>query len=259
MLSATPFFFRNSLDRQQAMPRSLAPSITGHRHVVSVYWLKTPATNLGAKSPVSESLAEWQRVEAVLLIAKEPMAVRKIAEMAEVSDATRVRTLIKQLNSQYDQKGRAFHVKSLAGGYLLLTRPQFGKWIRRLQHVPTNEKLSAPALETLAVVAYRQPLLRAEIEAIRGVHSGEVLRQLMERDLVKIIGRSEELGRPFLYATTRLFLKMFGLGSLEELPAAEPLRRSRSSNAKTPDTQTQDTQLPRPEEDKQEHAEHASE
>ncbi len=269
--SSTPLLLRNSVGRQQGIPQPLRPytqgrrhsqvnrSSQGHRHVVSVYWLTSPGTDLAAKSLSSDSLEEWQRVEAALLIAKEPMAVRKIAEMAAVSDATRVRTLIKQLNERYDQKGRAFHIKRLAGGYLLMTRPQFGKWIRRLQHVPTNERLSMPALETLAVVAYRQPLVRAEVEAIRGVHSGEVLRQLMERDLVKIIGRSEELGRPFLYATTRLFLKMFGLGSLEELPAAEPLRRSGSSDTKTHGSQTPDTQNPGLEVDKQEQAEEVDE
>jgi segregation and condensation protein B len=122
----------------------------------------------------------------------------------------------------------------VAGGYQLLTRPQFAKWIRRLQHVQTPDRLTTPALETLAVIAYRQPIVRAEIDAIRGVHSGEVLRQLMEKDLVKIWGRSEELGRPFLYATTRRFLKLFGLGNLDDLPAAEQLRRSRSSDKDTP-------------------------
>jgi segregation and condensation protein B len=173
----------------------------------------------------------------VLWIAKEPMGGRKLAELANLEDATRVRTIVAELNRNYDRKGRAFQIRTVAGGYQLLSRPQFAKWIRRLQHVGTPERLSGPALETLAVVAYRQPLVRAEIDAIRGVHSGEVLRQLLEKDLVKIAGRSQDLGHPFLYATTRRFLKIFGLGNLDELPAAGQLRRRKLSDKDTPTSQ----------------------
>jgi segregation and condensation protein B len=105
------------------------------------------------------------------------------------------------------------------------------------------ERLSNSALETLAVVAYRQPVGRAEIDAIRGVNSGEVLRQLMEKGLVKIAGRSDELGRPFLYATTRQFLKLFGLGNLDDLPAAGQLRRQKPSDNDTPPPEGSPSQL----------------
>jgi segregation and condensation protein B len=115
-------------------------------------------------------------------------------------------------------------VEEIAGGFRLMTRPQFGAWVKRLAHVPPEVRLSAPALETLAVVAYRQPVLKATVEAIRGVHCGEVVRQLMERDLVRIVGRSEDLGRPYLYAPTPRFLEVFGLRSLDELPRVEGLR-----------------------------------
>jgi segregation and condensation protein B len=127
------------------------------------------------------------------------------------------------LNSLYDAEGCAFRVEEVAGGLQLMSRPKFAPWLRRLQAVPIEIRLSAPALETLAVVAYRQPVLRAEIEAIRGVQCGEILRVLMERDLVRIVGRSEELGRPFLYGTTRLFLQVFGLRHLDELPRPDVL------------------------------------
>ena len=105
--------------------------------------------------------------------------------------------------------------------YQLMTRAKFAPWLRRLQAAAAEVRLVAPAMETLAVVAYRQPVLRAEIEAIRGVQSGEVLRQLIERDLVRIAGRSNELGRPFLYGTTKQFLQVFGLRHLDELPRAD--------------------------------------
>ena len=131
----------------------------------------------------------------------------------------------------YDETGRAFRVEQIGGGFRLLTRRRFAPWLRRLVHVPPLERLSAPAMETLAVVAYRQPVLRAEIEAIRGVSCGEILRQLMDRDLVRIGGRSDELGRPYLYTTTKRFLQLFGLQSLEELPRAFVLRNdSRSTD-----------------------------
>jgi segregation and condensation protein B len=136
---------------------------------------------------------------------------------------TQARTIIRELNQIYDQKGQAFHIKRVAGGYQLLTRPQFSKWIRRLDHVPRASRLSTPALETLTVVAYRQPIIKAEIEAIRGVSCGEMLRQLLEKGLVKIAGRSPELGRPFLYGTSKQFLARFGLNSLSDLPNASEL------------------------------------
>ena len=116
----------------------------------------------------------------------------------------------------------------MAGGFQLLTRPPFGPWLRRLLHTPVETRLSAPALETLAVVAYRQPVLRADIEAIRGVQCGDILRQLMDRDLVRIISRADDLGRPLLYGTTKRFLQIFGLRHLDELPQAAALRRARS-------------------------------
>jgi segregation and condensation protein B len=146
-----------------------------------------------------------------------------LAHFAGLADGTEARTLIRQLNQRYDEAGRAFRIEEVAGGFQLLTRPQFAPWLRRLEYIPAEVRLSAPAMETVAVVAYRQPVLRAEIEAIRGVSCGEILRQLLERDLVRIGGRSDELGRPYLYTTTKRFLKLFGLQSLEQLPRADVL------------------------------------
>ena len=166
----------------------------------------------------SDESAQIRRVEAVLFYANTPLSSRKIAALAGLEDGTRARTLVRRLNEKYDADERAFHVKRVAGGYQLWTRPQFAKWIRRLGHVPGPTRLSGPAMETLAVVAYRQPITKADVEAIRGVSSGEMLRQLLEHGLVRIAGRSEDLGRPYLYATTREFLETFGLNSLDELP-----------------------------------------
>jgi segregation and condensation protein B len=168
--------------------------------------------------------AALARLEAVLFLAREPLTSRKLSQYANLADGTQARTLIRRLNQLYDAAGRAFRVEQVAGGYQLLTRRKLSPWLRRLAHVPAETRLSAPALETLAVIAYRQPVARAEIEAIRGVNCGEIVRQLMERDLVRISGRSDELGRPYLYSTTKRFLQLFGLVDLEELPRRQELR-----------------------------------
>jgi segregation and condensation protein B len=168
--------------------------------------------------------AAMGRVEAVLFIAREPLSTRKLAQLADLADGTEARTVVRALNRLYEKEGRAFRAAEVAGGFQLLSRRQFVPWLRRLCSAPVEVRLSGPALETLAVVAYLQPVLRVDIEAVRGVQCGEILRQLMERDFVKIVGRSDELGRPFLYGTTRRFLQVFGLRSVEELPRRAALR-----------------------------------
>ena len=163
-------------------------------------------------------------LEAILLIAREPLSARKLATMAGLVDPTQARTLARRLNDQYDTLGHAFRIEEIAGGMQLLTRPQFAPWLRRLDHVPGEVLFSQGMLETMAIVAYRQPILRAEIEAIRSVSCDEVLRQLMDRDIVRICGRQEDLGRPYLYGTTKRFLQLFGLQSLDSLPRARKIR-----------------------------------
>jgi segregation and condensation protein B len=188
-----------------------------------------PLTNL----VVDAGQERRTRVEAILFLAREPLSTRKLSQYANLADATEARTLVRQLNDEYDDLGRAFRVEEVAGGYQLMTRPKFAAWLRRLDGVPKELRLSAPALETLAVIAYRQPSGRAEIEAIRGVNCGEILRQLMDRDLVRIAGRGQELGRPYLYATTKRFLQLFGLRALAELPRASELTPSGSPPSPT--------------------------
>jgi segregation and condensation protein B len=161
----------------------------------------------------------------VLFLAREPLSLRKLAQLANLADATEARTLLTQLRDRYDKRGCAFQVAQVAGGFQLLSRREFAPWLRPQAAAEADIRLSTPALETLAVVAYRQPVLRAEVEAIRGVACGEILRQLLDRDLVRIVGRSEELGRPLRYGTTKRFLQVFGLSSVDELPWAQQLRR----------------------------------
>jgi len=157
------------------------------------------------------------KIEAVLFLAREPIPSRRLAQLAEIPEGTRVRGLVKKLNSRYDNHSNAFRVYEVAGGFQLRTRPCFVTWLARLHSVPLEIRLSVPVLETLAVVAYKQPVLRATIEKIHGKQCGEILRQLMEQDLIKITGKSNDLGRPFLYGTTKRFLQVFGINRIEEL------------------------------------------
>jgi segregation and condensation protein B len=176
-----------------------------------------------ATVPFSEDLRSeaMANLEAVLFVSREPLSGRRLAQLADLSEGTRIRTLLRDLNVRYDHRQSAFHIVEVAGGFQLRTRPEFAPWLVRIQEVPVTVRLSSPAMETLAVIAYRQPVHRAEIEKLRGVQCGELIRQLLDRDLVKIVGRSEELGRPFYYGTTKNFLQIFCLGSLDDLPDRE--------------------------------------
>ena len=171
--------------------------------------------------PSDDSAAARSRVEALLLIAKSPLNYRKIASLAGLEDATQARTLVAELNELYDSLGRAFRIEQLAGGSRMMTRSVVAPWLRRLGVLAPAIRLSWPMMETLAVVAYRQDVTRADVESVRGVACGEILRQLMQLDLVRISGRSDDLGRPYLYGTTKRFLKICGLPSINALPAID--------------------------------------
>ena len=168
--------------------------------------------------------ARLGRVEAALFAADEPLTPRKLAAAADLADAAEARRLVETLKGFYDQDGTAFQIEEIAGGWHARTRPAFHPWLVRLRRTNPDPKLTPPALETLAIIAYRQPIMRADIEAIRGVQCGEILRHLMEKSLVRISGRDDSLGRPMLYGTTKKFLQMFGLNSLKDLPEVEQLR-----------------------------------
>lgn len=159
-------------------------------------------------------------LEAALLAADEPLPPRRLAQAAGLKDAAEARRLVHKLQALYDQDGTAFQVEELAGGYQLLTRQEYHPWLVRLRRTGHDLRLSPAARETLAIIAYRQPIMRADIEAIRGVQCGEILRLLMEKGLIRIAGRHDSLGRPVLYGTAKKFLQVFGLKSLRELPQA---------------------------------------
>lgn len=163
-------------------------------------------------------------LEAALFAADEPLTARRLAAVAGLKDGNETRRLLRKLQSLYADDRSAFQIEELAGGFQLLTRPEFHSWLARWRRSGHDLRLSSAAKETLAIVAYRQPIPRADVEAVRGVQSGDVLRLLMEKGLVRIVGRQESLGRPVLYGTTRRFLGAFGLRSLNELPEVADLK-----------------------------------
>ena len=187
-------------------------------------------------------------IEALLFSVHKPLSIREITtairggedesasetpnEFARVKEA-QVAAALEQLKVEYVQQNRAFQLIEKAEGWQLATDPGFAKWVRQLFPAPKPTRLSAPALETLAIIAYRQPITRADVEAVRGVNIDGVLQTLMERGLVKIAGRAEIPGRPLLYETTQFFLDHFGLRTLDELPNAEELRRRNLPVAQT--------------------------
>lgn len=167
-------------------------------------------------------------IEAVLFASDEPLSANRLAEIAEAGSIKDIRSAVKSLNKKYRSSNCSFCIEKISGGYQMMTLSAFNPWISKLIKVRSDNKLTPAALETLAIVAYKQPIIRADIEAIRGVACGEVLRNLMYKGLVKIVGRAEILGRPMLYGTTKKFLDVFGLHSLKDLPKVDELKNPES-------------------------------
>jgi len=165
-----------------------------------------------------------QVLEAILFSTDLPLSAGKLAEIVGLDSTKPIKQTIENLNSSYEQRQAAYRIEERAGGYQLLTLPQYAQYIERLAKKKDDGRLTPAGLETLAIVAYKQPLTRAGVESIRGVACGEVLRSLMEHNLVKIVGRAEEIGRPMLYGTTRYFLEVFGLANLKDLPKSDSLK-----------------------------------
>lgn len=160
-------------------------------------------------------------IEALIFVYGEPITLKRLHEVLQVLQTHEICQMIASLNSEYTASARAFLIQEVAGGYQLVTDQQLAPWVRRALQSPKASAVSKATLETLAVIAYRQPITKAEIEAIRGVDVGASLDTLLEKKFVRIAGRKESPGRPFLYGTTPDFLRHFGLSSLEALPALQ--------------------------------------
>ena len=161
-------------------------------------------------------------VEALVFASPEPLTLKMLQKLLSDEPKEDVVAAVSALQQDYLERG-GIHLAEIAGGYQITTRPEFHDWVRRLFHERTSQKLSVASLETLAVVAYKQPITTAEIGEIRGVNTSGVLSTLMERHLIKIVGRKNVIGRPFLYGTTKEFLIRFGLNDLHDLPKIEDM------------------------------------
>lgn len=161
-------------------------------------------------------------IETLLFVSEKPLSIDKIFEVLEKEvEKSRIRKLLNQLVQHYKENSHSLCISKVAGGYQMTTLPELSYWVKNLFSSKKIERLSTPAMETLAIIAYKQPITRAEIEHIRGVNAEGVLKTLLEKGLIRIGGRKQSIGRPILYNTTRLFLEYFGLGSLKELPPLE--------------------------------------
>lgn len=168
-------------------------------------------------------------IEALLFAASEPLTDTRLEQMvlaggAGTADGS-VRRALRELCREYDEGGKSFQIVQVARGYQLKTRPEYAPWVRKLFQPRQYFRLSGPTLETLSIIAYKQPVTRPEIEAIRGVNVDGILKNLLERELIKISGQKEVAGRPYLYRTSRRFLEHFGINSTRDLPPLEPGER----------------------------------
>jgi segregation and condensation protein B len=172
--------------------------------------------------------------EALILASPDPIPLARLAKLIPRCTLTKARVLVDELNAEYAAQQRAFGICEVAGGYQMRTHSEFASYLQQLRNTRPL-RLSNPALETLAIVAYRQPLTRAEVENVRGVEAGPVMRNLLERKLIKLVGHREVPGRPMLYATTKRFLELFGLAKLEDLPTLRELEELALAPAETGD------------------------
>ncbi len=161
-------------------------------------------------------------VEALLLVSEVPLAVDKIKSILEIKDREAIQNILVGLAEEYEAQDRGFFLNEVAGGYQLRTRPEYRHWVGRLRQM-RPARLSRAAMETLAIVAYKQPVLRSDVEHLRGVDCGGVMRNLLERGLVRALGRKDLPGRPIVYGTTKRFLEFFDLKDLKELPTLKDL------------------------------------
>ena len=172
-------------------------------------------------APISDQLVAI--VEALVFASPEPLTLKQLLKLLDTEPREDVEAAVAELKRRYEDRGGGLQLVEVAGGFQVVTKPELHEWVRRMFHERTTQKLSVQALETLAVIAYKQPITAAEIAEIRGVNTSGVLGTLLERGLVKISGRKHVVGRPFLYATTREFLDRFGLRDLGELPNVEDM------------------------------------
>jgi len=173
-------------------------------------------------------------LESFLFVSEEPLTLDKMKSALPFTDVNAIKEALQSLRDEYDQRQGSICLIEVAGGYQLRTRPEYADWIKKIIQ-PSAQRLSHAALETLAIIAYKQPIMRSDIEHIRGVDSGGIIRMLLDRKLIKIMGRKEIPGRPLIYATTRYFLEVFGLKDIKDLPAPKDVSELGKPAVNTPE------------------------
>jgi segregation and condensation protein B len=170
-------------------------------------------------------------IEALIFVSGEPITLNRIKDVIDGADKKTIETLASELKDEFNKEHNGLQLVEVANGYQLTTRPEYAPWIKKLNKIKLASKLSKPALETLAIIAYKQPIIRPEIEKIRGVDSGGVIKTLLERKIIKIIGRMDIVGKPILYSTTPEFLQYFGLKDLSDLPTLKEFHELKEEEA----------------------------
>lgn len=160
-------------------------------------------------------------IESLIFISNKPLTIDELKSVFEGAEAGMLRLLIDNLKKEYEARNSGVRIVEIAGGFQMATSPENANTIKTFYKIKNTERLSGPSLETLAIISYKQPVTRVDIEAIRGVNVDGVVKSLLEKNLIRVVGRKEVIGRPFVYGTTRLFLDYFGLKSLDELPKIE--------------------------------------
>ena len=171
-------------------------------------------------------------IESLLFVAEDPLTIDSIKKVLDSTDSNAIRNVLNELSSEYEARKGGFFLREVAGGYQIRTRPEYSQWIKRLLR-PNPLRLSNAALETLAIVAYKQPVIRSDIEHLRGVDCGGILRMLLERKLIRVVGRKEIPGRPMIYTTTKKFLELFELKDLKDLPSPKEIEELGNSSSET--------------------------
>ena len=171
-------------------------------------------------------------IESLLFVAEDSLTIDSIKKVLDSTDSNAIRNVLNELSSEYEARKGGFFLREVAGGYQIRTRPEYSQWIRRLLR-PNPLRLSNAALETLAIVAYKQPVIRSDIEHLRGVDCGGILRMLLERKLIRVVGRKEIPGRPMIYTTTKKFLELFELKDLKDLPSPKEIEELGNSSSET--------------------------
>ncbi len=171
-------------------------------------------------------------IESLLFVAEDPLTIDNIKKVLDSADSNAICNVLNELSSEYEARKGGFFLREVAGGYQIRTRPEYSQWIRRLLR-PNPLRLSNAALETLAIVAYKQPVIRSDIEHLRGVDCGGILRMLLERKLIRVVGRKEIPGRPMIYTTTKKFLELFELKDLKDLPSPKEIEELGDSSSES--------------------------